>query len=75
VLGSTHAEIPRVIGDAGLTFEERNTEQLLENMQRLLDSPALRAEFAEKGRRRVLEQYTNTCIADHTYDVYRELLA
>ncbi len=75
VLGSTHAEIPRVIGDAGLTFEERNTEQLLENMQRLLDSPALRAEFAEKGRRRVLEQYTNTCIADRTYDVYRELLA
>lgn len=49
VLGSTHAEIPRVIGDAGLTFEERNTEQLLERMQQLLDSATLRAEFAEKG--------------------------
>lgn len=74
VLGSTHAEIPRVIGDAGLTFEERNWEEMREKLQMLLDQPELRAEYGPRGRARVLEQYTNTRIAEKTMAVYRELL-
>lgn len=74
VIGSTHAEIPRVIGDAGFTFEEKNWEQMRAAIQRLLDDPALRAEYGAKGRARVLEHYTNTRMAEKTMDVYRALL-
>ncbi|MCZ7558151.1 MAG: glycosyltransferase [Bacteroidia bacterium] len=74
VLGSTHAEIPRVIGDAGLTFPERDWDAMLTQLQRYLDSKTLRAEYAAKGRARVLDLYTNTRIADRTFEVYRELL-
>lgn len=75
VLGSTHAEIPRVIGDAGFTFEERNWDDLRAKLQMLLHDPALRAEYGPKGRRRVLEHYTNTRIAEKTWAVYQELLS
>jgi L-malate glycosyltransferase len=74
VLGSTHAEIPRVIADAGLTFPERDWDAMLTQLQRYLDSDALRAEYAARGRARVLDLYTNTRIAERTAEVYRELL-
>jgi glycosyltransferase involved in cell wall biosynthesis len=74
VLGSTHAEIPRVIGDAGLTFEERNTDDLVKKLTQLVESSELRSELGPKGRARVLELYTNTKIAERTYKVYEELL-
>ncbi|MCB2205490.1 glycosyltransferase family 4 protein [bacterium] len=74
VVGSTHAEIPRVIGDAGFTFEEKNWDAMQEIMQRLLDDTALREEYGKKGRERVLEHYTNTRMAEKTMAVYRELL-
>jgi glycosyltransferase involved in cell wall biosynthesis len=74
VLGSTHAEIPRVIGDAGLTFRERDADDLARQLALLVGEPDLRARNAEKGRARVLELYTNTRIAEQTYDIYRETL-
>jgi glycosyltransferase involved in cell wall biosynthesis len=74
VVGSTHAEIPRVIGEAGFTFEEKNWGEMRAVMQRLVDDPALREEYAAKGRARVLEHYTNTRMAEKTMAVYRELL-
>ncbi|MDT8324343.1 MAG: glycosyltransferase family 4 protein [Bacteroidota bacterium] len=73
VIGSTHAEIPRVIGDAGFTFEEKNWEEMRTAIQHLLDDPALRTEYGAKGRARVLEQYTNTRMAEKTMAVYRAL--
>jgi L-malate glycosyltransferase len=75
VLGSTHAEIPKVIGDAGFTFEERNVDDLRAKLQRLLDDDALRAEYGTKGRQRVLDNFTNTRIAEKTWAVYQELLS
>jgi L-malate glycosyltransferase len=74
VLGSTHAEIPRVIGDAGLTFGERNMGEFAEKLRMIVASPALRAELAAKGRQRVLDHYTPARIAAKTLDIYRELL-
>ena len=75
VLGSTHAEIPNVIGDAGFTFEERNRDDLRAKMQMLLADAALRAEYGPKGRRRVLDHFTNTRIAEKTWAVYQKLLS
>ena len=75
VLGSTHAEIPRVIGDAGFTFEEKNWEDLRAKLRLLLDNESLRAEYGPKGRQRVLEHFTNTRIAEKTWAVYQDLLS
>ncbi|MBE0645277.1 MAG: glycosyltransferase family 4 protein [Bacteroidetes bacterium] len=75
VLGSTHAEIPNVIGDAGFTFEEKNWIDLQTKLSTLLDDDALLAEYGRRGRTRVLEHFTNTRIAEKTWAVYQELLA
>jgi glycosyltransferase involved in cell wall biosynthesis len=75
VLGSTHAEIPNVIGDAGFTFEERDWDELRAKLQMLLDDGTLRAEYGPRGRRRVLEHFTNTRIAEKTWLVYQQLTA
>lgn len=74
VIGSTHAEIPRVISDAGLIFGERHTEELREALARLAASPELRKTFAVKGRARVLGLYTNEKIGARTMEVYRQVL-
>ena len=74
VLGSTHAEIPRVIGDAGLTFPERDWDAMTAQLRKLLDSPDLRSSFARMGRKRVLEMYTNTRIAERTAEVYESMM-
>jgi glycosyltransferase involved in cell wall biosynthesis len=75
VLGSTHAEIPNVIGDAGVTFEEKNWDDLRTKLAMLLEDDGLRAEYGPRGRERVLAHFTNTRIAEKTWAVYQELLA
>jgi L-malate glycosyltransferase len=74
VIGSTHAEIPRVIGSAGLTFPERDTKSFAARLSELAGSSEMRARFAAAGRLRVLENFTNRCIADRTYEIYSGLL-
>jgi len=74
VLGSAHAEIPRVIGDAGLVFPERDTAALQALLHRLVRDSALRDTLALKGRARVLKHYTNTRIAEKTWETYVAVL-
>jgi len=74
VIGSRSGEIPRVIGDAGLLFQEGNVQELVACVRRLLDDPALYAQLAAKGRQRVLEHYTQECIARQMYEVYVEMM-
>ncbi len=75
VIGSSSGEIPYVIDDAGLVFEEGNLQDLVACIRKLLDDPALYTTLAEKGRQRVLEHYTQQRIAQQTYEVYKEMLA
>ena len=75
VIGSRSGEIPYVIGDAGLTFDEGNAQELAACIRQLLDDPDLDARLADKGRQRVLENYPQERIARQTYDVYKEMLA
>ncbi len=74
VVGSTCGEIPNVIGDAGLIFPEGEADGLHEHLSRLQRDAALRADLAQRGRQRVLENYTHQQIARKTYEVYRTLL-
>lgn len=74
VIGSDSGEIPYVIADAGLVFPEGDAEALSERVQQLLDNPQLYAQLAQKGRQRVLENYTQESIARQTFEVYREMM-
>ncbi|HVB61613.1 MAG TPA: glycosyltransferase [Ktedonobacteraceae bacterium] len=74
VIGSRSGEIPYVIGDAGLTFDEGNTQELAACIRQLLDDSDLYARLTIKGRQRVLENYTQEQIARQTYKVYKEVM-
>jgi len=75
VIGSSSGEIPRVIGDAGLVFEEGNVAELRARLEDLMAGAALRAELGRRGRERVLECYTQARIASETCNLYRQVLA
>lgn len=74
VVGSTCGEIPNVIGDAGLIFPENDPHALAAILMELASNPALREDLSRRGRARVLEHYTQRCVAEATYAVYCEVL-
>jgi glycosyltransferase involved in cell wall biosynthesis len=74
VIGSNSGEIPYLIGDAGLVFQEGNAQELIACVRPLLDDPQLYATLAAKGRQRVLDNYTQERIAQQTYEVYQEII-
>jgi glycosyltransferase involved in cell wall biosynthesis len=73
VVGSRSGEIPHVIGQAGLTFTEGDVQELRARLSQLMDTPALHADLAKRGRERVLAHYTQAQIAAETHEVYRQL--
>lgn len=74
VIGSTSGEIPNVIGDAGLVFEEGNTSDLKSKIQMLMENSTLRRRLSKAGRRRVVEKFSNEQIAKATLEAYESLL-
>ncbi|MCS6802588.1 MAG: glycosyltransferase family 4 protein [Chloroflexota bacterium] len=74
VVGSNSGEIPNVIGDAGWIVPEGDVAALRAQLQAVIDSPALRAAAAERGRRRVLDRFTQQRIATATVAFYRSIL-
>jgi glycosyltransferase involved in cell wall biosynthesis len=74
VVGSDSGEIPNVIGDAGLIFQENDVADLRRHLLHLQQQPGLRHELGRKGRQRVLERYTQAQVAAQTVDVYREVM-
>ena len=73
VVGARSGAIPEVIGDAGLTFAEGDLADLRAQLQVLLDDPVRRQELAQRGRQRVLENYTQTQVAIRTVEIYRQV--
>ena len=74
VIGSNSGEIPNVIGDAGLVFEENDVEGLRRHLLRLQQQPKLRRELGLQGRQRVLQRYTQAQVAAQTVQVYRDIM-
>ena len=74
VVGSRSGEIPHVIADAGLIFEEEDVAGLAMHLQRLMDDDSLHRDLARRGRERVLGRFTQAHIAKQTYDVYRKII-
>lgn len=73
VIGSNSGEIPNVIGDAGLLFPENDAPALSALIEGLIRDPARRAELGQRGRKRVLDRFTQDQIANETYAVYVEM--
>jgi glycosyltransferase involved in cell wall biosynthesis len=74
VIGSSSAEIPRVIGEAGLVFPEGDVAALSGELQRLHDDPSLALDLGAKGRARVLEKFTHRRIAVETLRAYEQVV-
>lgn len=74
VIGSNSGAIPEVIGDAGLIFPEGDAAALASCLRRLIESPGLRHDLAQRGYARVMERYTQERVAQQTIGFYRQLL-
>jgi glycosyltransferase involved in cell wall biosynthesis len=74
VIGSTCGEIPNVIGDAGLIFPEGDAAALRDHLRAVQNDPSLRRDLAQRGRRRVLDRFTQEQIAQRTYEVYQNVM-
>lgn len=73
VVGSTGGEIPYVIDRAGLVFQQKNSQSLINGLAQLMKDDMLRSNLAEKGYKRVLENYSNATIARKTYAFWQSL--
>jgi glycosyltransferase involved in cell wall biosynthesis len=74
VVGARSGEIPQVIGQAGLLFDEEDVDGLRGHLLRLLGDEGLRRELGQNGRWRVLQQYTQAQIAGQTVAAYRDMV-
>lgn len=70
LLGSDSGEIPYVIRrtGGGLTFPEGDREALAKALRKMITNATLRAEFVKEGRASVLEDHTNTVLAQRFID-------
>jgi glycosyltransferase involved in cell wall biosynthesis len=73
VIGSRCGEIPNLISNAGLLFDEDDVDGLAHHIRALSTQHETRQALAQAGRRRVLEHYTMQRIADQTAAFYRAL--
>jgi glycosyltransferase involved in cell wall biosynthesis len=64
--------MPYVVGDAGLKVDIANIEQLSQAMIKLLLDDELRKELGEKGRKRVMEEFTVEGVADKLLELYKD---
>jgi glycosyltransferase involved in cell wall biosynthesis len=71
VVGSSSAEIPNVIHDAGLVVQEGDPVALRAAIGRVLSDAELRQDMARHGRQSVLARYTHRRIAEQTVAAYR----
>lgn len=62
-------------GDNGLLVEARNATALAVALARLLDSPALRQKMGQRGRERVLDEFSQERIVVRVLTLYREVLS
>jgi glycosyltransferase involved in cell wall biosynthesis len=73
VLSSDSAELPYVVGDAGLVLPEADPAAWTESIAGLLDSPERRRALSEAGLARYRECYTSERVARIYVDFFRDL--
>ncbi len=73
VVGSTGGEIPHVISDAGLVFEQKNEINLCEKLGLLMCDEKMRKSLGEKGYKRVMKLYSHEAIAQAAMKVWQKV--
>lgn len=63
-----------VDGETGFLVPKEDPVQLRDRLRILMDSPELRVQMGQKGRKRFEENYTFEGMYDRTVAVYREVL-
>jgi glycosyltransferase involved in cell wall biosynthesis len=74
VVGASSGEIPHILGDVGLVVPEDDVAALAAALRALAEQPKLCAALAERGRRRVLEHFTQERVAQRLAEVYARIL-
>ncbi len=74
LIGSSSGEIPNVIGDAGLIFNEGDQSQLAVHLDRLYSNENERQRLASMGRTRVKDRFTNETIAKAQMAIYEWII-
>ncbi len=74
VIGSSSGEIPNVIADAGLIFEESNSAELSDQLALLHSNAVERERLAGLGRTRVKEHFTHGIIAAEQMRLYEWMM-
>lgn len=71
VIGSSSGEIPRVIKEGGMIFEEGNARALRGALKDLMADPEKRRALGLRGREQVLADGTSERVAEATWNFYR----
>lgn len=74
VIGSNSGEIPWVIGDAGLIFEEQNVEDLKNKIQMIYQNKILRQVLIKEGLERVKSKFSVEVVSEQYYKLFSDLL-
>jgi glycosyltransferase involved in cell wall biosynthesis len=74
VVTSNRSALPEVAGDAASLVDPFRVDEIAAALERLVESPSLRADLAERGRTRAA-LYPWTRAVDETYRVYQELVS
>ncbi|HST04504.1 MAG TPA: glycosyltransferase [Chloroflexia bacterium] len=72
VIGSDSGEIPTVLGDAGLVFQEGDRDGLARQLSCLLAAPDERTRLSVAGRERVVRLFSVEQVARRHYELYKQ---
>ena len=73
VIGSSSGEIPEVIEDVGLIFQERDAEDLREKIFDIYNDPEKRTKMIRQGLAQVRARYSLSVVAEQYRDLFRRL--
>ena len=73
VIGSNVSSIPEVVGDAGLFFNPKSTNELVNQLLYILENPIQRDRLIQKGKEQC-KKFTWDKTVQKTVEVYRSLL-
>lgn len=74
VVATASGALPEIVGPGGAVVPEEDVEALAGVLQRFLESPVERAQLGAAGRRRVMEEYSDSAIARKTHQFWAELI-
>lgn len=75
VIGSSAGEIPNVIHDAGLIFEQKNHRALLDSLKTLMQDYTLSLSLGRRGLEHVSKNYSHQAIAVKTHEFWESIMS